>query len=283
MNLKKKWLMTVPMLACAVAMVACGKKPSGQKEAAPAAEEQKAAAPAAAPAAAGVGTIKGSVKFTGTAPTMPDLNRQSDPFCAQTQMKAQNVVVNANNTLANVAVRVLNASGGTPNGATVEIDQKNCMYAPRVITATFGEEVKIVNSDPTLHNVHTYNNSDNKTLFNRAQPKGSPAINHTFKPEDGEIVKFKCDVHPWMTGWLINTENGLASVTGETGEFEIKNVPAGTYTLKTFQEDYGEKEVQVTVEADKTAQVELSYDGTEKAAYQYREINIGMADHNHSH
>jgi plastocyanin len=277
--MRKNSILTVGLLAVALMFAgACGKKPTAQKETAPAAEE-KAAAPAAP--AAGAGTIKGKINFTGTPPAVMDLNRSSDPFCAKTPMKAQDIVVNANNTLKNVAVRVIGATGGVAAGAKVEVDQENCMYEPRVQVGWPEQDVTIVNSDPTLHNVHTYAGS--KTLFNQAQPKGSPPITKQFKKDDGEIVKFKCDVHPWMTGWMILNDNGFAAVSGETGEFEIKGVPAGTYTLKSFQEKFGEKEQQVTVEADKEAVVEISYDGTEKAAFKYQEVHVGLRDGEHQH
>lgn len=276
-------LLTLTALV-SLSVTGCGKKPSSAPEsAAPATEASGGSeAPAAAPAAdAGVGTIKGKVNFTGTAPVMPELNRQSDPFCAKTKMKAEYVLVNENNTLKNVAIRVIGASGGEVNAAKITVDQSNCMYTPRVQTAWFDKEVDIVNSDPTLHNVHTYNGS--KTLFNRAQPKGSPAIKKTFAKKDGEIIKFKCDVHPWMTGWLVLDDSGFGGVTGETGEFEITGVPVGTYTLKAFQETYGEKDIQVTVEKDKVAEVEFSYDGSEKAAFKFKEMHIGFNHEGHNH
>jgi len=278
---KKATLALAFMAITTLAFTGCGKKPGAGSESAhesSGGEKTEAAAPAPS---AGTGTIKGVVKFTGTAPDMPELNRQSDPFCAETKMKAQYVVVNDNQTLANVGVRVMGAKGGPDGEAMVEIDQKNCMYSPRVIASVDGEEVEIVNSDPTLHNVHTY--AGTKTLFNQAQPKGTPPIKKTFNKDDGEIVKFKCDVHPWMTGWLVINDNGFNAVTGTDGSFEIKNVPVGTYTLKSFQEHYGEKDIQVTVEKDKTAEVEFAYDGSEKAAFKYREVTIGFHDGHEHH
>lgn len=254
----------------------CGKKPTAPKEEAakPAAEATKPEAAPAAPAApaGGTGSIKGKVAFTGTAPTAPDLNRQADPFCAKTPMKDPEITVNGNGTLANVAVTIPGeVAGGSADTGKVEVDQTNCMYTPRVKTAKFDQPIAIVNSDPILHNIHTY--ADSKTLFNRAQPKGSPAIEKQFTKEDGGVIKFKCDVHPWMTGWLVLDESGYGAVTGETGEFEIQNVPAGTYTLQAWHEKYGPKTVQVTVEAGKPAEANFSYDGSEKVAYQYKEFD----------
>lgn len=277
--LNKKFTAFASVLALALSMsTGCGKKPggSGTDAAAPTADKKEAAAPAAPAApAAGSGTIKGKVSFTGTAPEMPELKREADPFCAKTKMKDEEVVVNANGTLKNVALIVQGAAASTPDAAVVStVDQVNCMYAPRVVTAAFGQNVKILNSDPILHNVHTY--ADTKTLFNRAQPKGAPAMDKTFSKDDGAVVKFKCDVHPWMTGWLVLNDNSLNAVTGDSGEFEVKGVPAGTYKIQAWHEKYGPKTVDVTVEADKTAEANFTYDGTEKAAYDFKEVHISL-------
>lgn len=264
----------------------CGKKPTAPsgEAAQPSTEAAKTEAAPAAPAApaAGSGSIKGKVSFSGTAPTMPDLNRQADPFCAKTPMKDPEVTVNGNGTLANVAITIQGeVAGGAEGGdVKVEVDQANCMYSPRVKTAKSGQKVMIVNSDPILHNVHTY--ADTKTLFNRAQPKGSPPLEKEFSKDDGSVIKFKCDVHPWMTGWLVVTENNHGAVTGDSGEFELKGVPAGKYTIQAWHEKFGPKTVEVTVEADKAAEANFTYDGSEKVAFQFREVDVSPVM-NHQH
>lgn len=278
----KKFVAFAGMLALAFTMnTGCGKKPGSTTEAPPAGDKKEAAAPAAPAApAAGSGSIKGKVSFTGTAPDMPELKREADPFCAKTKMKDQEVVVNTNGTLKNVALVVQGGAASTPEASVVStVDQTNCMYEPRVVTAAFGQNVKVVNSDPILHNVHTY--ADTKTLFNRAQPKGSPPLDKTFSKDDGGVVKFKCDVHPWMTGWLVLSDNALTGVTGETGEFEIKGVPAGTHKIQAWHEKYGPKTVDVTVEADKAAEANFTYDGTEKTAFEFKEMHISLNHEGH--
>jgi hypothetical protein len=80
---------------------------------------------------------------------------------------------------------------------------------------------------------------------------GLPAIAKTFKDATGEILKFKCDVHPWMTGYVGVSAHPFFAVTGEDGKFEIPKVPAGKYTLEAWHERFGTTSQDITVEANK--------------------------------
>ena len=220
-----------------------------QSETPPASQPAAAAAPAATATEGGSG-IKSKVTFTGTAPVMPKLKREADPFCAKTAMNDQEVVVNPNGTLKNVVIRVIKGATPvtTPPEKPLEIDQNNCMYAPRVVAGVTGQKLLIKNADPIMHNVHTY--SGTTTLFNQAQMKGSKDIEKTIT---AGISKFKCDVHPWMTGWMVGNDNPFVCITGDTGECKIPSVPAGTYTVEAWHEKYGTKTVDVTVSSGEVA------------------------------
>jgi hypothetical protein len=52
-------------------------------------------------------------------------------------------------------------------------------------------------------------------------------------------------------------QNPYYALTDNSGEFEIKDVPAGTYTLKTWDEKLKAASQQVMVEAGKTTTVEF--------------------------
>jgi hypothetical protein len=95
-----------------------------------------------------------------------------------------------------------------------------------------------------------------------AQPAGTPPVERVVKG-NLTLIKMKCDVHPWMTGWISVTNHPWFAVTGESGRFEIKDVPVGTYKLEAWHEKFGSKTVDVTVTADKPAEVKFAYDGTE--------------------
>jgi plastocyanin len=238
--------------------------PAAAPAAAPGAPAAAPGAPAAAPAAGGAtGSIKGAVAFTGTAPAPTPLKREADAFCGKTKMNDEQVLVNGNKTLKNVLVRLSNVAGTFPApAAAAEIKQDNCMYRPRVQAIVAGQAISIKNGDQTLHNVHTYKGA--ATLFNQAQLAGSPAIEKKFS-DSGAVIKFKCDVHPWMTGYVAVNQNPFFAVTGEDGSFELKDVPAGKYTVEAWHEKFGMKSAEVTVAAGAPAEAKFSFDGTETA------------------
>jgi plastocyanin len=210
----------------------------------------------AAPAAAtpvGKGTIKGVVTLKGKPPEMPELKRATDPFCAKTKMKDEEVIVK-DGKLVNVLVHVNGAPPADPPATPVEVDQKDCMYRPRVAGVVAGQTVKITNSDDTLHNVHTYKGTS--TLFNVAQVPHAPHMEKKFT-DNGALLKLKCDVHQWMTGYIWVQNNPYFAVTGDKGSFEIKDVPAGKYEIEAWHERFGTQKVEVTVEPDKTAELKL--------------------------
>jgi plastocyanin len=272
-------LRKLSMIALGMAFLAGCEEKKKEEAPAPAAPAAAPAAPAAAPAAPGApaaapgapaaaapagakGDVKGTVSITGKAPEMADLKRSTDPFCGKTKMKDEEVV-SKGGKLANVIVHINGAPASEPPAAKAEIKQENCMYRPRVQTVVAGQTIAVHNGDPTLHNVHTYKGTS--TLFNQAQVPNTPDIEKKFT-DAGALLKFKCDVHQWMTGYIWVQNNGYTAVTGEDGTFDIKGVPAGKYEIEAWHERFGSKKGEVTVSPDKPAEVKFEYTGTETAA-----------------
>ncbi len=255
---RQDWLTA---LACGLALYATGTACTKKEESPPSASAPAApaggapAAPATQPPAANA--IKGTVKLNGAAPEMKMLKREADPYCGKVQMKDEEVIVSPSGGIKNVLVRLTKGvTGSYPAPSTpASIDQTDCMFRPRVQGIMAGQPLTVRNDDQTLHNVHTYKGAS--TIFNQAEIPGLPPMVKKF---DGpsSIVKFKCDVHPWMTGYVAVTDNPFFAVTGDDGSFTIPNVPAGTYTIEAWHERFGSTTADVTVSKDKPSAIELS-------------------------
>jgi plastocyanin len=257
---------TLPRAFCAVAVAlalttvaaaGCQKSAPEPAAAPPVTPGATTVTPVAAPA--GHAVITGAVKLAGTPPAMALTKRDADPFCARTPMKDEEVQVGAGGGLRNVVVRITQGASGhyeaPPTIAT--LDQSECMYRPRVQGIIAGQMISIRNGDQTLHNVHGYRGAS--TLFNQAEIPGLPPIARKLG-EAGDVLKFKCDVHPWMTGYVVVSDNPFFAVTGDDGHFKIGDVPDGKYTLTAWHERYGTKTTEITVAADKPTEVSFQYD-----------------------
>jgi hypothetical protein len=106
-----------------------------------------------------------------------------------------------------------------------------------------------------MHNVHAF--AGTKTLFNAPQqPKAQPMEKEA---KTADVVKLQCDVHPWMKGYVVYGKSTLFAVSGADGAFEIKDVPAGKYTIEAWHEKLGTQTAEVTVEDAKPADPKLSF------------------------
>jgi hypothetical protein len=124
---------------------------------------------------------------------------------------------------------------------------------PRVQALPVGTNLVTLNEDPVLHNIHSFSGS--KTIFNVALPFKGQRSEKPMKSEG--MVRFECDAHGWMRGWVYVADNPYYAVTARNGEFSLPEVPPGSYTLVAWQEYAGETEVPVKVEAGKVAQVDV--------------------------
>lgn len=212
-------------------------------------------------AASAGGTIEGKVMFTSTPRRNPLIQMGADPNCQRInegKKVVQKIVdIQRDRSIDNVFVHVL---GDLPAGSApadpVVIDQQGCIYHPRVSAGLTGQTLKITNSDPTLHNVHTQSEQGNG--FNVGQPKAGMEHDHSLKGEE-VMLRLKCDVHPWMTGFVGIKKNPYFAVTRDGGKFTIKDVPPGTYTVQAWQERLGTVDHEVTVVEGETATIELGF------------------------
>ncbi len=215
--------------------------------------------------AAQAGTIVGKVNYKGSKPAPSMIKMSADPKCVSMHsgkdVPADQVVINPNNTLQWVFVYVKKGLEGKTFPAPkqkVTIEQKGCEYSPHVFGMMAGQPLEIINDDPTLHNIHAL--PKNSQQFNIAQPMKGMKTTKTFdKPE--VMVKIKCEVHNWMASYVGVVNNPFYSVTDAKGNFEIKNLPAGTYEIEAWHEKYGTQTMNVTVGASDTKTMDFTFEG----------------------
>ena len=143
-----------------------------------------------------------------------------------------------------------------PPSEHVTIDQRQMAFVPKVTVVIQGTTVDFLNSDSVGHNVYWPSISGNKKLGHNlgTWPKGEKK---SFRFNDPGAASLLCNVHPEMSGTVVIVPTPYFAVTDRDGAFEIKNVPPGTYTLKTWSEDGKVTTQSVTVAAGPT-DVELT-------------------------
>jgi plastocyanin len=239
------------MIAVALAS-ACGSNAPG-----PAAGATTALDPAT------TGTVRGRVTLDGPPPVATTVRMDGDKTCATFAPGAiratETYVVGTDAGLANVFVHVTHGLEGRsfpPPPQPVVLDQQKCWYVPRVVGVQVGQPFQVLNSDPLLHNVRA--NSEVNEPFDQGQPVQGMRYSHTFSTAE-VMVPMKCDVHAWMRAWVGVVNHPYFAVTGADGAFALPGLPAGTYTVEAWHEAAGTQSGTVTVTAQGSATMSLSF------------------------
>jgi hypothetical protein len=216
---------------------------------------------------AGVGTIEGVVHLAAQPPRNRPIRMMADPACAQIhsgkQVIQETVLRAPDGGLANVFLHLRGAfpQSGAP-AAPITIDQRGCLYIPRVQGARVGQVLQVKNHDETLHNIRSHSTVN---PFNVSQPKAGMTFNFRLRSDD-VMLHVRCDVHSWMTGYVGVVTHPFFAVTNARGAFTVPNVPPGKHTIQAWHEAYGPLTREVNVAAGATTKVSFEYRGDEKAS-----------------
>jgi len=211
-----------------------------------------------------LGAVAGTIHFAGKPPERLKIDMSQDPVCSMSsgENAAEQYVVQ-DGRLANVYVYVKSGpaaamSAPTQTSAPVVLDQVGCRYTPHVIAVMRGGTVEFRNSDATMHNIHTMPTLVGNEAVDVSQgPKGAPKQKQ-FKQAEA-MIPVRCNNHPWMNAFINVSDTPFFAVTDAAGRFEIKGLPAGTYTLGAVHEKMGEQTMTVTVAAKATGKADFTY------------------------
>lgn len=204
------------------------------------------------------GTIEGTVVFKGPKPMPRKVIPTKDKEICGGPRDEERIRLGADNQVQDAIVFLKEIEKGKAWPDTEEapvIDNRDCLFQPRMQVVKRGATLVVKNSDPTLHNTHGYVrlNGRRRTVFNEAMPKKDQEFKTQMRLPG--IVDVECDAHGWMQGWMLVTENPYHAITGDDGSFTLTDVPPGDYTLAVFQPYTEVDEFPVTVQAGETAQI----------------------------
>ncbi len=209
------------------------------------------------------GAVTGQVRFEGVVPPADIIRMTTDKNCvtsAAPNPVSDALLVAADKSVANAFVYVKDGldpayAFDVPTEPAV-LDQKGCIYTPRVLGVRVGQAIGIVNSDPTMHNVHAL--PMNNREFNHGQPKQFTKVTEVFTVPE-VMVRFKCDVHSWMAAYVGVLPHPYFAVTDAAGAFTLPRLPPGRYTLEAWHEKLGRQTADVTIGPGQTHTAALTF------------------------
>lgn len=207
-------------------------------------------------------TLLGIVTVRGTPPKPKVIDMAADPVCQKlnTKPKSEWLITN-DDKLLNAFIYVkgeqLSAHRFEMPGSDVVVQHVNCEYAPRVVGLRVGQNLVILNNDPTQHNTHPVPKINQE--WNQTQAPQGPPIVKTFRREE-PVIPVKCNQHVWEKAHVSVMNHPFFAVSNELGSYEISGLPPGTYKLVAWHEAFGEQELEITLAPGETRRIDFNFD-----------------------
>lgn len=190
--------------------------------------------------ATGPGVVHGRVTFVGKPPVNPPLNGvKNTDQCLEHGHDVpldERVVLDASGNMRDMVV-VLTKVKDAPefSGDPIVVDQKGCLFIPRVSVAQVGQPLHVTNSDTIAHNVRLQASKNEPANVN-VGPLGKPAV---IPLTAAETCHLTCDLHPWMNATVMVFEHPWFTISATDGTFRIEDIPPGTYGLEAHHHVLG--------------------------------------------
>ncbi len=208
------------------------------------------------------GTIKGRVFLNGSPPPARVYHLIFSPnieFCRSISDGAGNRILHefltsADGGFQDVVVALVGVKKGKPFNHKPIIWLEDCQIRPFVTAVRNNQPVTIANNDPIFHDIQAYSLDDKYTfqMFNKPVPaKANIQEDIKFRPNHF-IFRTQCGVHDFMQSWGIAVGNPYFAVTDRNGEYEIAQVPPGTYYLVAWHPNMKVQAQPVTVKENGT-------------------------------
>ena len=209
-----------------------------------------------------VGVIYGNVLFKGELPTSQKLPvTLNKSVCGHEPKESESLLVSKEGKIQNVVVALLKVPKGLPTQARetpLQLDQKKCVFIPHVLIVPVDVEFEVLNSDRAMHNFHAIGMQQKNKEININQTK-TRRRQLPMKFSEPEIVRVVCEVHSWMSAWIVVAKHPYYALSDQAGQFRLENVPEGSYQVKVWHEKLGEQIKEITVEVNRDAVIDFEF------------------------
>ncbi|MCU0835269.1 MAG: hypothetical protein MUC77_12700 [Chromatiaceae bacterium] len=204
-------------------------------------------------------TIEGEVSYSARVPTRKIIPNDPDVCGGPRDIALIETIEGGRVTDAVVYLEGVDKGKPWPEQTAVpRLDNVDCRFRPQIVVMPPGP-VEIHNSDPVLHNTHSFYGG--RTAFNIALPNQGQSIEKALRRPG--ILRVECDAHGHMSARIFVAANPYYAATQDGGTFHIDEVPPGEYKLVAYQEEVGPVETTISVKPGET--VKLAVDLAEKA------------------
>ncbi|HTV22334.1 MAG TPA: carboxypeptidase regulatory-like domain-containing protein [Polyangiaceae bacterium] len=210
------------------------------------------------------GVIQGTVTYTGSKKASPLAVTKDAQVCTHGGEPDGSLQVSGGK-LKNAVIAITDdiPSGKRWESSKAMVDNKECMFDPRVQIGRYEGDVEAKNSDPVFHNANlarvdsASGSGNSEMLANVALPLQGQSQTKSLKKAG--LVAVKCNVHEWMKAWIYVSKHPYAAVTKADGTYEMAGVPPGEYNALVWHEELGEAKVKIKVEPGKTATLDHTF------------------------
>lgn len=177
-----------------------------------------------------------TVILDGEVPKPKEVKVNADEFCMKNKIMSEDLVVDpATKAIANIVFMIDSKKTkiGTgqlppdlqklPSGMPT-MDNLKCAFVPHIMAMRAGQTLQVTNSDQTAHNAKF--NFFNNTEVNPMIPVGGKT-NVVTSEEEPVPTKVECNIHPWMSGYVIVANHPYVGISDAAGKIKIEKLPAG--------------------------------------------------------
>jgi WD40 repeat protein len=211
------------------------------------------------------GSISGTIDFRGERPQPKRIDTSADSVCSamNPNLTTEDWIV-TDGKLANVFVYVKSGSRlenyifDTPTSEAV-LEHKNCRSIPHLLGMQVHQALKLLNSDPTMHNYHII--PKNNPEWNQTMPQGGSPLYHEFDRKE-TFIPVKDNQHPWEKSYIGVFSNPFFAVSAKDGSYTITGLPPGRYTIVAWHEGGAtgsEQSFEVTIGSGESKTINFTF------------------------